>query len=68
MQIAFCYIKTPGSNQPFFLKNKNAQKRFLKLNTKKLVISEFLNNAILWALREKVISKYPLSLEKMSLK
>ncbi|AFI01378.1 hypothetical protein HG560_05805 [Helicobacter pylori] len=68
MQIAFCHIKTPGSNQPFFLKNKNAQKRFLRLKTKKLVISqaEFLNNAILWALREKVISKYPLSLEKMS--
>ncbi|GAA7824198.1 hypothetical protein JP0183_10580 [Helicobacter pylori] len=60
----------PGSNQPFFLKNKNAQKRFLRLKTKELVISqaEFLNNAILWALREKVISKYPLSLEKMSLK
>nr|WP_272928327.1 hypothetical protein [Helicobacter pylori] len=38
------------------------------MKTKKLVISqaEFLNNAILWALREKVISKYPLSLEKMS--
>ncbi|WP_096392563.1 hypothetical protein [Helicobacter pylori] len=68
MQIAFCYIKTIGSNQPFFLKNKNAQKRFLRLNTKELVISEFLNNAILWALRRKVISKYPLSLEKMSLK
>ncbi|GAA7525865.1 hypothetical protein JP0013_05980 [Helicobacter pylori] len=59
----------PGSNQPFFLKNKNAQKRFLRLKTKELVISqaEFLNNAILWALK-KVISKYPLSLEKMSLK
>ncbi|UOS11857.1 hypothetical protein [Helicobacter pylori] len=68
MQIAFCYLKTPGSNQPFFLKNKNAQKRFLRLKTKELVISEFLNNAILLALREKVISKYPLSLEKMSLK
>nr|WP_229765416.1 hypothetical protein [Helicobacter pylori] len=68
MQIVFCYIKTPGSNQPFFLKNKNAQKRFLRLKTKELVISEFLNNAILWALREKTISKYPLSLEKMSLK
>ncbi|MGL2493752.1 hypothetical protein ACOWNB_04945 [Helicobacter pylori] len=68
MQIAFCYIKTPGSNQPFFL--KNAQKHFLRLKTKKLVISqaEFLNNAILWVLRRKVISKYPLSLEKMSLK
>ncbi|MFA8032730.1 hypothetical protein [Helicobacter pylori] len=41
-----------------------------KLNTKELVMSqaEFLNNAILWALREKIISKYPLSLEKMSLK
>ncbi|EJB23575.1 hypothetical protein HPCPY6271_1048 [Helicobacter pylori CPY6271] len=38
------------------------------MKTKELVISEFLNNAILWALREKVISKYPLSLEKMSLK
>ncbi|BAW75461.1 hypothetical protein HPMKM1_1143 [Helicobacter pylori] len=58
----------PGSNQPFFLKNKNAQKRFLRLKTKELVISEFLNNAVLWALRIKVISKYPLSLEKMSLK
>ncbi len=57
-----------GSNQPFFLKNKNAQKRFLRLKTKELVISEFLNNAILWVLRRKVISKYPLSLEKMSLK
>ncbi|WP_253909566.1 hypothetical protein [Helicobacter pylori] len=68
MQIAFCHIKTPGSNQPFFLKNENAQKRFLRLKTKKLVISEFLNKAILWVLREKVISKYPLSLEKMSLK
>ncbi|EQL50716.1 hypothetical protein N403_04065 [Helicobacter pylori FD430] len=34
MQIAFCYKKTPESNQPFFLKNKNAQKRFLRLNTK----------------------------------
>ncbi|GAA8590043.1 hypothetical protein HpBT295_16050 [Helicobacter pylori] len=39
-----------------------------KLNTKELMISEFLNNAILWALREKVISKYPLSFKKMSLK
>ncbi|EPZ93171.1 hypothetical protein N409_04345 [Helicobacter pylori FD719] len=34
MQIAFCYKKTPESNQLFFLKNKNAQKRFLRLNTK----------------------------------
>ncbi|EJB12641.1 hypothetical protein HPCPY1962_1454 [Helicobacter pylori CPY1962] len=44
----------PGSNQPFFLKNKNAQKRFLRLKTKELVISqaEFLNNAILWALKK----------------
>ncbi|EJB20979.1 hypothetical protein HPCPY6081_0059 [Helicobacter pylori CPY6081] len=38
------------------------------MKTKKLVISEFLNDAVLWALRRKVISKYPLSLEKMSLK
>ncbi len=30
--------------------------------------AEFPNNALLWVLREKVISKYPLSLEKMSLK
>ncbi|ADI35262.1 Hypothetical protein HPV225_1221 [Helicobacter pylori v225d] len=36
------------------------------MKTKKLVISqaEFLNNAILWALREKVISKYPYPLKK----
>nr|WP_001165085.1 hypothetical protein [Helicobacter pylori] len=69
MQIAFCYIKNAlGAISHFFLKNKNAQKRFLRLKTKELVISEFLNNAILWALRRKVISKYPLSLEKMSLK
>ncbi|UOS57242.1 hypothetical protein MPG04_01510 [Helicobacter pylori] len=59
-----------GSNQPFFLKNKNAQKRFLRLKIKKLAISqaEFLNDAILWALRRKVISKYPLSPKKINLK
>ncbi|GAA9380981.1 hypothetical protein BTM415_13320 [Helicobacter pylori] len=70
MQIAFCYIKNAWEQSAIFLKNKNAQKRFLRLNTKELVISqaEFLNNAVLWALRRKVISKYPLSLEKMSLK
>ncbi len=41
-----------------------------KLNTKELVMSqaEFLNNAILWVLREKIISKYPLSPKKISLK
>ncbi|GAA6949306.1 hypothetical protein CHC179_11660 [Helicobacter pylori] len=39
------------------------------MKTKELVISqaEFLNNAILWALREKVISKYPLSPKKQVL-
>ncbi|ANH43515.1 hypothetical protein EE66_00765 [Helicobacter pylori] len=68
MQIAFCYIKNAWEQSAIFLKNENAQKRFLRLKTKKLVISEFLNNAILWALRGKTISKYPLSLEKMSLK
>ncbi|GAA8630936.1 hypothetical protein KYTH79_11650 [Helicobacter pylori] len=62
-------LKNAWEQSAIFLK-KNAQKRFLRLNTKELIISqvEFLNDAILWALREKVISKYPLSLEKMSLK
>ncbi|GHQ09539.1 hypothetical protein JP0057_11610 [Helicobacter pylori] len=60
-------LKNAWEQSAIFLK-KNAQKRFLRLNTKELVISEFLNDAILWVLREKVISKYPLSLEKMSLK
>ncbi|WQS35140.1 hypothetical protein KVF10_05800 [Helicobacter pylori] len=54
-----------GAISHFFLKTL---KSVLRLNAKKLVISEFLNNAILWALKGKVISKYPLSLEKMSLK
>ncbi len=39
-RLRFAYIKTLGSNQPFFLKNKNAQKRFLRLNIKELVISQ----------------------------
>ncbi|GHP80952.1 hypothetical protein VN0244_06690 [Helicobacter pylori] len=39
------------------------------MKTKELVISqaEFLNNAVLWVLRGKTISKYPLSLEKQVL-
>ncbi|GAA6932037.1 hypothetical protein HpHUE38_13120 [Helicobacter pylori] len=39
------------------------------MKTKELVISqaEFLNNAILWVLRRKVISKYPLSPKKQVL-
>ncbi|WP_120907512.1 hypothetical protein [Helicobacter pylori] len=61
--MAFCYIKTPGSNQPFFLKNKNAQKRFLGLNIKELVFSqaEFL---VMCSYSVRVISKYPLSPKK----
>ncbi|GAA9406148.1 hypothetical protein TH0820_12030 [Helicobacter pylori] len=37
------------------------------MNIKELVISEFLNNAILWVLGGKVISKYPLSPKKQVL-
>ncbi|EJB37431.1 hypothetical protein HPNQ4110_1282 [Helicobacter pylori NQ4110] len=49
---------------------KNTKKRFLRLNTKELVVSqaEFLNSVLLRVLGGKVISKYPLSPKKMSLK
>ncbi|EMH44073.1 hypothetical protein HMPREF1432_00957 [Helicobacter pylori GAMchJs114i] len=36
----FVISKAHGNNQPFLLKNKNAQKRFLRLNTKELVVSQ----------------------------
>ncbi len=39
-------------------------KSILRLKTKELVISEFLNNAILWALREKLFQNTPYPLKK----
>nr|WP_232265220.1 hypothetical protein [Helicobacter pylori] len=59
----FVISKAHGSNQPFFLKNKNAPKRFLRLNIKELVVSqaEFL---VIRSYSVRVIPKYPLSPKK----
>ncbi|NHB52412.1 hypothetical protein EXS89_02405 [Helicobacter pylori] len=59
----FVISKAHGSNQPFFLKNKNAQKRFLRLNIKELVISQ-VKFLVMRSYSVRVISKYPLSLKK----
>ncbi|MUU29196.1 hypothetical protein F7203_04825 [Helicobacter pylori] len=58
----FVISKAHGSNQPFLLKNKNAQKRFLRLNIKELVVSqaEFL---VMRSYSVRVISKYPYPLK-----
>ncbi|EMH22134.1 hypothetical protein HMPREF1418_01225 [Helicobacter pylori GAM260BSi] len=59
----FVISKAHGNNQPFLLKNKNVQKRFLRLNTKEFVVSQakFL---VMHSYSVRVISKYPLSPKK----